>query len=1216
MKPSIKRYIPAAYAAAATLIIVTAILIFLPRLISLTSVQRGIEARLSKLASGKITYRSARLRLMPWPRMTIQNSTIDIPGKISGSIDTLIVVPKLLPMLTGGIEISKLKAVAPDIHLHLPAGNQSPPPVTSLPGALAAMVSNLGKTAGANISIQLKNGHITIVEKTHPLYVLHDIKGNLRLSSKHVALGINGATADGEKLTVDAQFNPIRLTGRGKLDLGRFFPRKIIHLMFPDAHWHIGDSRMDLHLSFVTENMKTFSGSIVSKLPGLTVTRDKKDFTLRGGALSSTFAIGEHHREIVVQNLHLDDPKLTLTGRFLTDPAASDHRWEVNARDVDLKNAGKLAAFIAPGSTPLRNIFTIIKGGHGRILQLKNVASTPAGLKSARGLTIEGMLESGEIFIPKPALNLTEASGWITVTNGLLEGKNLSARLGNSTGQGHFSMGLGKNKTPFFLDTLIDADLSQLPPLLYRLVKSNRFKQEMAQISTAQGTAEGRLILKQQDKRLLVEVDVSRFDLIGNYERIPYPITIRDGRFRYQAANITLKNLSGCIGESDFSELDALIAIPSPYQLSINTGPIDANMDQIYPWLMRHDTVASFFKNFKSITGHLCVDGLSLKGPAIRPTNWEFTLNGRVDHLQLNPTWFPFPMILQTGRFAADPDTIAFDHMQVNTKESRLNAQGTLSGYLENKRVLETSILGAVAAQDANWIREITGLSPKMAWRSPLLLTPMHLTWDQQQAVVMLAGSARLPSGPRIELNLKRTPQRLSIGQLAIRDDDSDANLCVHAEDDMIDLSFAGQLHERSLNAIFTDTPFLSGQVEGAFNARISLEFPQQSTASGHVYAEKLDFSAFGWPLTITQTSVAGVETGLQIANTRLAWQGQEWLLDGAVTRIHDGLNLALSLAAETVDWHQLAGMMETGNDAHVTPCQSLLQRIPLYGHVEVRAENLVCTENLSLCPVEAGVTLNDDQLDIAINEAQLCGVSITGSIRIANPYQIDVKPEAEDQELAAALACLWGAQKSIDGQFQLDGHLTAEGQQGIAVQDSLTGDIRLTAANGRIHHFGLAAKIFTFLNVTGLLQGELPDLEKKGFPYKTARAQARLENGTVIISDGEIDSNAMRIFFQGKENLSKKTHDLTIVVAPLKTIDLLVSHIPLVRDILDKGLVIYPIKVTGTWAEPQLNLLAPDAVGEEILGIFTRTLKLPLKILKPLFSGGKKKQSESKEQP
>ena len=191
---------------------------------------------------------------------------------------------------------------------------------------------------------------------------------------------------------------------------------------------------------------------------------------------------------------------------------------------------------------------------------------------------------------------------------------------------------------------------------------------------------------------------------------------------------------------------------------------------------------------------------------------------------------------------------------------------------------------------------------------------------------------------------------------------------------------------------------------------------------------------------------------------------------------------------------------------------------------------------------------------------------------------------------------------------FQLDGHLSGTGNKDTRLIDVLSGEILFSASQGRIHRFGFFAKIFTLLNVAGLLKGEVPDLEREGFPYKTARATATLENGKLTIKEGEIDSNAMRIFFSGEENLSAKTHDLTIVVAPLSTVDMLVRNIPLVRSVLDKGIVIYPITATGTWENPQLNLLAPTALGEQIWGVIFRTLKLPLTILKPVISREKKK--------
>lgn len=236
----------------------------------------------------------------------------------------------------------------------------------------------------------------------------------------------------------------------------------------------------------------------------------------------------------------------------------------------------------------------------------------------------------------------------------------------------------------------------------------------------------------------------------------------------------------------------------------------------------------------------------------------------------------------------------------------------------------------------------------------------------------------------------------------------------------------------------------------------------------------------------------------------------------------------------------------------------------------------------------------------------------MTGAISYSpEHYQIDANLTATDEELAPSLACIWGNSKIIDGCFKLDGHLSGTGNKETRLMDAMSGEFTFSAVQGRIHRFGFFAKLFTLLNVAGLLKGEVPDLEKEGFPFKTARATALLENGTLKIKEGEIDSSAMKIFFSGEEKLSTKTHDLTIVVAPLSTVDMLVRNIPLVRSILNKGVLIYPITATGTWENPQLNLLAPTAVGEQIWGIVLRTLKLPLNILKPVISGGKKTRSE-----
>jgi hypothetical protein len=100
-----------------------------------------------------------------------------------------------------------------------------------------------------------------------------------------------------------------------------------------------------------------------------------------------------------------------------------------------------------------------------------------------------------------------------------------------------------------------------------------------------------------------------------------------------------------------------------------------------------------------------------------------------------------------------------------------------------------------------------------------------------------------------------------------------------------------------------------------------------------------------------------------------------------------------------------------------------------------------------------------------------------------------------------------------------------------------------------------------------------------------------------------------MQLVGQGEINLTNNKINLTILVAPFKTVDFLVSKIPLVGYILKGTLISIPLKVTGDLAEPTIIVLSPTAVGEGLLGIMKRTLSLPVKIIEPVIPRNKKEE-------
>lgn len=1205
---------------AGLLILITAFAMLLPRLLPLDSVKRDIESRVSGLVGGQITYADVRLAYAPWPQLVFRNSVLEIPGKMSGAIDSLVVVPRLFPLLTGNIEIAGLSATGPHLRIELsPEGPETPSRTLSLRDsarAFAAAISGISDAVKEKLVIRLTGGRIDLAPAGQPVLSCRDIDAELRFSPNRVRMELAGGSEDDETIAFSLDFDPARFSGKSRLELKRFLPEKVHSLLIPHKDLHFGESRMDLKLALIAENPEKLSGTLSGTLALLTLSRGEETHPFQNGSFQAAFSIEKDRTEIFVSELRSAHPALNLTGGFLSDESASTHRWEIAATDLDLSDAGKTARFLSRDAPLAQTLGTVLKDGRVRNITVKDEASSLSDLKKVKNLSIHGFLEKGTVYIPAPDLTLTEATGWVDVDNGILEGKDLRARLGKAKGHGTYRMDLGGEKTSFFLDASVEAEINELPPLLQRLVGNKVFTQEIRGVADASGSAEGRLIIDHTGEKTAVTVAVSRFDLTGRYSRIPYPISVSEGAFHYDADGVRIEKLKGRIGTSAFTGLNARIGTSPPFQLDISSGPIGTDMAQIHPWLMQYDALIPHLKPFKSAAGLLSANALWLKGPALHPRDWQFSLTGEVKDLRVSPPVFPSPITVRSGSFTADTETLAFERTTLEAMDTTLQVEGRHDGYLKAGKTLEMTLTGALGKKGAAWVREKAQIPPGLAWQSPILLAPIRLNVNPQ-GDISVSGAIDRPNGPSMELTLSRTPQCLTIEQLSFRDDDSDATLSVQSGNDIIELGFTGKLHEKTLNAFFMGTPFLTGHIEGDFRSRFLRSKPYLAAAKGHLYLGQLDFSKFDCPLTIHQASVAGNGTGVQISSARLTWRGSSFLVDGAVNRFQEGLKLDLSTAVEKIDWPHLSNLLADKKGAPGENTQPVWRKFPLYGNVKVHADQFIYSEKLTFRPFEGLVTLAEDQVTVSISQAKLCGLSLTGVIRHSTDhFQLEAKPVARDEDLAAGLACVWGSSKIIDGRFELDGQISGAGTRKAPLIDALSGEFTFSAAQGRIHRFGFFAKIFALLNVAGMLQGEVPDLDREGFPYKTARATATLENGKLKIKEGEIDSNAMRIFFSGEEDLSSKTHDLTIVVAPLSTVDMLVRNIPLVRNILDKGVVIYPITATGTWENPQLNLLAPTAVGEQIWGIVLRTLKLPLNILKPVISGEKKAEPDPQRVP
>ena len=179
----------------------------------------------------------------------------------------------------------------------------------------------------------------------------------------------------------------------------------------------------------------------------------------------------------------------------------------------------------------------------------------------------------------------------------------------------------------------------------------------------------------------------------------------------------------------------------------------------------------------------------------------------------------------------------------------------------------------------------------------------------------------------------------------------------------------------------------------------------------------------------------------------------------------------------------------------------------------------------------------------------------------------------------------------------------------------SLQGNFELVANKGRIYRSMLLLKIFGLINVTEIFRGKFPDLGKEGFAYDSFIVKANLQEGKLILKEAILDGSSMELVGQGEIDLMAEEMDLTVLVAPLKTVDFVVKKIPLVRQILTGTLVSIPVKVEGDLANPTVKPFAPSAVSSELTGIMKRVFRLPIKVIQPLRPGKEGEQGALQEE-
>ena len=1235
------------------------LLVVTPQLINLETVKQEVKRLYARDLGGEIEYQRLDLAFFPRPHVVISGVSFTIPDNVQGTVDRLKVYPKILPLFSGGLEISFIHSRTPDITIQFPEALKEDqvarrPFSLEAPGDwLKSIIQSIPEIKIPSIAITVRNGRTRFFRGQQRLLGLQGVSGQIKHKGATIEFSAQCQSNFWENITIKGRYTEPGFKFNSQIKLNQFRPHAVAEHLFSESSLKLTNARANLTVDLKTDGPEHLEADVQGSIPYMYWRRANKELKINDTRLQANFQFDEDNISLNLSQLDLANPQLRLAGRLDIDPRQPRIQLELEGRQINVATAQKIAMALTENSDTVSDIFNILHDGDLQRITLKTQAPNWAQLADEKEMVIRGNLAGGKISIPVGSLELENVRGDATVINGILIGENVEAQMGNSFAtKGKLSIPLTEDTAPFHVEGLIQADLSQLPPVLANLIENKKFQKELKFLKKFEGDALGMLFIGEDLRDVNVKVMASDFTVNTVYRRIPYPVMINGGSFVLEGAQMALTNCDVRIGKSSLSSLSTRFGWHNLSFLEASSSSAYIDLPQLHAWLVQSPSLENDLRKIEVIDGIVSLQNLNLKGPPLKPARWEVKTNGVIQNLALSSALLPGQLTIAKGRISSEKSQLKINKLNAQVGQSLLSglsvglnwgkaaslianagasminldevyawlqSHQTLKRHVRDVPVLNGTLAftnlrfeGPISA-NSNQALDLSGAIEKWHIRSAKFPTDLELSggnllWHRTR-IDLQATNARFGASTISRLSLGKQWGKISLFELKA----DSANIKI-AE------LYPWLVSFKTLDKMFTGYEATQGKL-----ALTAIDFkgpigPGQTwrfQLAGNILGLDFESDFFKAPVRINTADfaakdipgAAGVKGRIDLSAAQIEWEDSQINLQGGAVFSEDEVSLDVQLAADRLNWEQIDQI--TSVEKATAPGE----KMELLGDLKVELDNFTY-DSFTWRPVHADISFDKSNTRIVIHKADICGIQSPGLFTVSgDTFELDFNPIAKDQDLDTSIACLFDKQHWMAGSFNLDGELRAKSRPS-EFPKSLTGNLAFNSAEGRIYRFGMLAKIFALLNVTEIYRGEVPDLKGEGFAYNSMTANGVFEDGKLIISDTFIDSPSMGIAIEGDVDLGKNKVDLIVLVAPFKTVDRIVKIIPLVGNILGGNLISIPFRAIGDLGDPDVIPLSPTAVGSGLLGILERTLKLPITIIQPVLPGSKDEPGAKDKKP
>jgi len=696
------------------LIVIVGISLFLiKKYVNPELIESKILAFLSERAGGIGEIEDIKLKFFLSPHVVITGGRLSVPDKLEVSFETLMVYPKLLPLLNGDVDPSYIKIVNPCAKLVLQENpekldntDEGPMNIEGIkPKVIQAL--NYLDAHEKGTKVEIKNGELSLVKDGNEYFYLSGFNATIDYPNDKLNLYISGSSSLSDRLVLNGWVDTENYDTRGSLRLIGFHPHKVISLLEPDENL-FKDSNIDLTLEFDIKELQVFDLHLKSPTHNLTLAKGGEELEVSGRDLDVNIYADEKTTRVRLNKANLLNPGLKAKGSFSADKTKNEITLSIEGHNLEVEPSRKGALLTAGDNHIVDTIFKIVKGGEMPEVTLSAKGSSIKDLFHKGNYVVKGNLIDGKIFIPGAELDLTNVSGDAVISEGVLKGTNLNVKMGNSMGTGgSLIVGTEGPTGPLTLDIEADADLNDIAPLLKRFVHDDGFQEELAQITNIDGRVKGKMIVGDKKKSPKVSFSATSYDMTVDYGRVPYPVKVQGGKFDYGAKSIKVGDMNISVGNFSSNTIAGSFEWQDTRVLKLKSEDMSVDLSEFYPWISSHEMMNKYMGYIESMSGSLHMSPFSFAGPLLTPTKWKIESSGEMKNLSVNLKGLDETVTTENSSFNITPDKISFSETKFETQNSSINVDLDMWDYVTDSFGLKLNFKGNVDADTSNAVSEM-----------------------------------------------------------------------------------------------------------------------------------------------------------------------------------------------------------------------------------------------------------------------------------------------------------------------------------------------------------------------------------------------------------------------------------------------------------------------------------------------------------------------------